>query len=268
LASSAAARRVTTSTIGYAEHFDETMLAAMASGGQGNTYWCAGPDEAPKIFAAEFEGLASVVAQNVSVEIRPIEPPVANVGVLNDFPMVNVEGGMQVMVGDAYGDEVRRVVFRLHIPGLAEIGATTVANVVIRWVEVGEQVRLHTVTVPVVVNAVPTAEAVGAVPNAAVTEQVLTLEAARARKDAREAAERGYFGGAAAMLRTSASILRSARSTMAESAMIDSEADDLEVTAAAMDNGQYDTGTAKRMWSQQQAAATGRRTRFEDDSED
>lgn len=101
LSASAAARRITTSTIGYGEAFDEGLFAAMADGGQGNTYWCAGPDEAPRIFGAEFAGLASVVAQNVSVEIRPAEPTVANVMVLNDFPMVQVDAGVQVMIGDA-----------------------------------------------------------------------------------------------------------------------------------------------------------------------
>ena len=37
----------------------------------GNTYFAETPEDAPGIFAEEFEGLASLVAQNVSVEIRP-----------------------------------------------------------------------------------------------------------------------------------------------------------------------------------------------------
>ena len=62
---------VTTSCIGFDDGYDEQLLAALAVGGMGNDYWCAGPDQAAQVFADEFGGLASVVAQNVSVEITP-----------------------------------------------------------------------------------------------------------------------------------------------------------------------------------------------------
>ena len=67
-------------------------------------------DAEPAIFASEFEGLMSLVAQNVSVEIRPSED-VQLLGILNGFPQVAVAGGVQVQLGDAYGEERRRVVF-------------------------------------------------------------------------------------------------------------------------------------------------------------
>lgn len=66
---------ITTSTIGFDNGCDEVLLAAPAGADAdadtGNDYWCAGPDLAPQVFAAEFGGLASVMAQNSSVEIRP-----------------------------------------------------------------------------------------------------------------------------------------------------------------------------------------------------
>ena len=93
----------------------------MADAAGGNAHFAATPDEAPAIFAEEFEGLTTLVAQNVSVEIRS-GPNVEVLGVLNEYPSVAVPGGVQVALGDAYGGERRRVVFALHIPDLAALG--------------------------------------------------------------------------------------------------------------------------------------------------
>jgi Ca-activated chloride channel family protein len=70
LTASAAERGVTTTTIGFGEGFDEELLSAMADAGRGRDHFAASPEEAPSIFAQEFEGLAAMVAQNLSVEIR------------------------------------------------------------------------------------------------------------------------------------------------------------------------------------------------------
>ena len=66
-----AARRtgITTTTDG----FDESLLTAMADSGGGNAHCASGPDEAPAIFASEFDGLANLAAHDVSLEIRPTE---------------------------------------------------------------------------------------------------------------------------------------------------------------------------------------------------
>ena len=53
-----------------AEGFSEELLTAMSDAGGGNAHFAPTPDAAPAIFASEFEGLMSLVAQNVSIEIR------------------------------------------------------------------------------------------------------------------------------------------------------------------------------------------------------
>ncbi|MDP9327021.1 MAG: VWA domain-containing protein [Actinomycetota bacterium] len=100
---------VATTTIGFGEGFDEDLLTAMADAGVGNAHFAASHEEAPGIFAAEFDGLVSLAAQNVSVEVRPGDE-VELVGVLNDAPTVAVAGGIQIQLGDAYAEERRRVV--------------------------------------------------------------------------------------------------------------------------------------------------------------
>ena len=56
MSASSAERGITTTTIGFGEGFDEELLSAMADAGGGNDHFAATPDEAPSIFAEEFEG--------------------------------------------------------------------------------------------------------------------------------------------------------------------------------------------------------------------
>src|SRR5947208_14262350 len=82
MARNAHAQGAGTSTIGFGHDFDEELLTAMAEAGGGRSYYAASPEDAPGIFAEEFEGLLHLVAQNVSVEIRPTEE-VKVLGILN-----------------------------------------------------------------------------------------------------------------------------------------------------------------------------------------
>jgi Ca-activated chloride channel homolog len=154
----AAAEGVGTTTIGFGEGFNEDLLTAMADAGGGNAHYAATPDEAPAIFAREFQDLVSLVAQNLSVEIRPSER-VQMLGVLNEYPAVRVPGGVQVQLGDAYAEDRRRVVFELHVPEMARLGVAEVADVVVRYVSVGEEIAAHEVTLPIRVNLVSADEA-------------------------------------------------------------------------------------------------------------
>ena len=83
----------------------------MADAGRGNARWAQGPDEAAGVFLDEFDGLATIVAQNISVEIRPATS-VELVAILNDFPATVVEGGVQVSLGGRVPGRLRRLVSR------------------------------------------------------------------------------------------------------------------------------------------------------------
>ena len=253
----AAARNqgVTTSTIGFDDSYDEVLLAALADAGAGNDYWCAGPDQAPQVFAAEFEGLASVVAQNISVEIRP--SVAAEVAVLNEYPIVPVEGGLQVSLGDAYGGERRRVVamFRLHAP--ATIGEVYLGELVIRWASMTGDVALHTTTVPITVHATDDPAAPDLAASPVVTEQVNVLKAARSRKAAHESLMRGDVDAARTALRDAVDTL----------SLIDGE--DVQLAQARfdlaeLDHGQWSAASTKRLFSTQRTTQKGRRSRFDE----
>ena len=129
---------------------------------------------------------------------------------LNDYPITEVPGGLQVQIGDLYGGECRRLIFQLHIPEVAALGVAKVCELVVRSVTVQPPVAQHELIVPVTVNLVSADEASAADVDHEVVEHTTLLQAARARKDARDAADRGDFGTARAMMTSASASLRMA----------------------------------------------------------
>lgn len=250
LANKSAADRITTTTIGFGDGFDEDLLLAMADAGRGNAHYAATVEELPAIFAKEITGLTKLVAQNVSIELRP-RPAVEVVTIWNDHPTTPVAGGLQIALGDAYAGDVRRLVFALRIPHLASFGPASVADCVLRYTAVGAAVEQHTVTIPVVVNVVSASEAAAQAPDFAVHEEVQLLTAARARDEAIRRADAGDVGGAAAYLRATASGLGASpsRRIRDDGIMMDAAADEIESAGFAPEvrkGLRYDANKSRR----------------------
>ena len=237
---------VGTTTIGFGEDFDEDLLTAMAEAGRGNAHFAETPDAAPGIFAEELEGLLSLVAQNVSVEIRP-SAEVQLLGILNDFSHVPVPGGVQIQLGDAYGDEGRRVVFELHVPELASLGVVEIAEVVLRSTTIGREIAQHELRLPLVVNLVAADEAAASEADREVTEEVIVLTSARAQKQARELADRGKFDEAHEVLSDAAKELRRVAKDSAQAEELAAQAGMLSESLEMMSPASYDLRARKRM---------------------
>jgi Ca-activated chloride channel family protein len=250
--------RAATTTIGFGEGFDEDLLTAIADESGGATYFAETPDDAPAIFAEEFEGLTTLVAQNVSVEIVPSDE-VELVGVLNEYPIVEVQGGLQAQLGDAYGGERRRLVFQLRIPELARLGPASVANVVLRYVTVGDAVAAHETTIPVTVNLVSADEAAVSTLDHEVVDEVVVLQAARAKKDAIRLADQGRFDDAKRTLDRAAEEIRRVAPSSARAADLIDEAKLLDRHASAMSAPDYSSVERKRMSSESWRRSRGRR---------
>lgn len=62
-------RGVSLSTVGVGLHFNEDLLIQLAEAGNGSYYYVREPDEIPRVFASELEGLLSVVAQGISLKV-------------------------------------------------------------------------------------------------------------------------------------------------------------------------------------------------------
>ena len=255
IASSARSRSITTTTIGFGDGYDERLLALIADAGTGNDYWCAGPDHAPQIFNDEFEGLASTVAQNVSVELRPASA-VLGMRVLNEFPITQVAGGMQVALGDAYGSERRRVVAELLLPPVRPEGPFALGEVIVRWSTFGDAVELHTVTVPLGIGVSADPDAVDTDADPEVLEQVNILRAAEERRNALEAYRRRDFDGASQSFSAAAQLLSD----------IGGDPDlilELTTDAQRMSGGDWDEMSSKKHFSERRSVNKGRRTRYD-----
>lgn len=254
--STARARNVTTSTIGFGDSYDERLLSAMADSGAGNDYWCAGPDQAPQIFNDEFEGLASVVAQNVSVELRP-SAGVIGMRVLNEFPITEVSGGVQIALGDAYGDEHRRVIAELLVPPVRDVGPYELGEIIVRWTSVGDDIELHTTTIPIGIGVSSDPDAVDPGADPAVTEQVNILRAAEERRKALDAINEGDFGTASRSLDLAAEFLTGSGGDP----MLISE---LRMDSARLQSGEWDDASSKKQWSTGRSESKGRKRRYDD----
>ena len=248
---------VTTTTVGFDDGYDEVLLAAIADAGAGNDYWCAGPDQAPQVFAAEFAGLASVVAQNISVEIRPVDG--VEIAVLNEYPITNVPGGMQVALGDAYGGERRRVVAMLNLQAPDKVGIVNLGELIVRWASTVGDVTLHTVTIPVVVNATDDAD-VDQAPDQAVTEQVNILRAAKSQKEAHESLLLGDTKNARSALSETVRLLSASAigSPMLAQAVFD---------LRELDSGAWTNASSKRLHASMRSSRKGRRSGFDTDDD-
>jgi len=238
--------RISTTTIGFGRDFDEDLLTTMADAGGGNGYFAEGPDDAPGIFDEEFEGLATVSAQNVSVEIAPISD-VKFIGVLNEYPMVAVTAGVQVQLGDFYGGELRRVVFEFAVPNVGDLGRKHIADVVLRYATIGDPVEMHEVTIPVHVNVVEADEAAGAEADREVVDEVLILKAAEDRKRATDLADMGRYDEAADILDVRTRRMRDSMPGSTRAAEMAIEADEMRHSTERMRSRDYDLYDKKRM---------------------
>jgi Ca-activated chloride channel family protein len=235
----AATGGVSTTTIGFGADFNEELLTGMADAGGAGAHFAESPEDVPAIFDAEFEGLVQLVAQNVAVEIRPTGD-VEMVAVLNDYPSQGIPGGVRVQLGDAYAETVRRIVLRLHVPALQQLGAATIAEIVVHWAEPTDAgAKLHTVTLPLTVNLVSADEAAAQDPDARVRHEVLLLEAAKALDEAKRDADEGRFGDAQQRLASSAAVLRAAMPAAPMAAEMTAFADKIA-------DGEYDAAERKR----------------------
>jgi Ca-activated chloride channel family protein len=238
--------RISTTTIGFGRDFDEVLLTAMADAGGGNGYFAEGPDDAPGIFGEEFEGLATVAAQNVSVEITPISD-VKFIGVLNEYPMTTMANGVQAQLGDFYGGELRRVVFEFAVPNVADLGQKHIADVVLRYTTIGDPVAMHEVTIPIHVNVVKADEAEGAGADRLVVDEVLILKAAEDRKRASDLADDGRYDAAAEILEDRTREMRVAMMDSSRSDEMSVELDEMGHVTDKMRRRTYDAYDKKRM---------------------
>ena len=193
---------ITTTTIGFGADYDEKLLRGMADAGGANTYYIERPDQAADVFAEELEGLLTLCAQTVAVEIRPSDA-VTLTAIRHQYPTTTLgTGGARLELGDVYAREPKSVLVEFFVPGLPDVGSDerdiVIAQIALTAHVLTEDggVERQEIVFPIVARLSAAGHA-----EPEVRREMLLLDAAKAREDALRMRDEGDFGGAASMLR-------------------------------------------------------------------
>ena len=238
LAKAGAGRRVSTTAIGFGAHFNEELLEPMAAAGSGNYWYVESPEQMAAIFQGEIEGLVSIAAQNVELEVRLTHPHVAGVSFLQSYPVETTpDGSWRVALNDLYATSPRALGIVFHVEDVRELGKVSLGEIRVEADVLSDAgIEHRTIAMPVIANLdgedriEPTVE-----------QTFLQFHSARAREEAIRQADRGDFDGAAASLREAVSHL----SVCAGVPMIAEEMEDLAAEADRLDARQYQAADRK-----------------------
>ena len=182
-------RGISTSAFGLGSGFDEDLMGAIASAGDGTLAPIESPKQLADLYASELQGLASTIGRKVSLGVRT-KHGAELVDVLNDLPQT-VAGNHQ-LPNLRHGQELN-VGVRLQLPAWA--ANQEIASVRLAWdspEQEGRQSLVEHLTLPVQ----PKAELEDLETDALVAEQFALLQANRERRLAIEALDQGDLQGA------------------------------------------------------------------------
>ena len=238
LAKSGASRRVSTTCIGFGANFNEDLLEPMAAAGAGNYWYVESYDQMAAIFQGEIEGLVSLAAQNVEIEIRLTHPRAAGVTILQSYPVeTTAEGTWRIALNDLYATSPRALGMVFHVEDVRELGKVQLGEVRVEADVMSEAgVEHRTIIMPVVANLDGEDRI-----EPAVEQTFLRFQSAKAREEAIRRADEGNFEGAAASLREAASGMAACPMApeMAE------EMEDLEAEAVRLESHVYEARDRK-----------------------
>ena len=219
---------VVTSTLGYGQGYDETLLAAIARSGSGNHVFADNPDAAGAAIAAEVDGLLNKVVQAASLTVT-VEPAVEMLRLYNDLPAQPI-GSSQLMIelGDLYSGEQRRVLLKFKVPAMAALGLAGIASLSLRYVELPGLIE-HVAKLPISVNVVPGDEAAQRIPHPTVHSELLFQEAQDTKRRASEAFESGDLSSGRRLLDETKTRLRNALEVAPEASAADIRAEVADV---------------------------------------
>ena len=186
-------RGISTSAFGLGSGFDEDLMGAVASAGDGTLAQIESPQQLADLYASELQGLATTLGRKVSLGIRS-KGGAELVDQLNDLSLTSA-GNFQ-LPNLRYGQELS-VGVRLQLPAWAP--NQEIASVRLAWdapQQTGRQELRDSLTLPVK----PKTELAQLAVDEAVAEQLALLRANRDRRQAIEALDQEDVHGAAASL--------------------------------------------------------------------
>ena len=222
LAATAASEGISTATIGLGAGYDETLLALLATQGQGSHRFAATPDDAMAVVSQEAGDLLSKAILNAFVRIRPEVPELVDRFTLHhDLPCwqaADPDGAtvFVISLGDLYAGERREILVSFGVPALGAVGPQHLATFTIDYVCL-PSLTTESITWPLGVNIVPGEQASVRQLNPVVRTARLLIEATKAKKAAVEALLSGDTAAASQMMEAQAQELTLALDTCDDS---------------------------------------------------
>lgn len=189
-------RGVSTTTMGMGGDYNEDLLEAMATAGDGNYYYIESPEQLPHIFETELQGLMATMGRDVTLRINP-QADVELVDIFNDFPLTrqgeyqlpNLIQGNPFLVG-----------IRLKVPAIAQ--ETELCRFRLSW-NSPENSERQKQEISLRLPAVSSAELEQYPFDSEVREQITLMISARAKLEATQRVDRGDYEGAKQVLKSS-----------------------------------------------------------------
>jgi Ca-activated chloride channel homolog len=107
-------RSISLSTIGVGLDYNENLMVGLSENGGGNYYFLESSRNLASVLRKEFDRLSNVMAQNVSIELD-LGRGVTLLDAIG-YDHHARDRGVQIPVGDLYGEESREIVLELNVP--------------------------------------------------------------------------------------------------------------------------------------------------------
>lgn len=185
LARTAVDSQVVTSSLGYGLGYDEKLLEALSRGGNGDHRFAPDIDTCVGQMQQVVSDLLDVSTLATTIRIRPKDGLVEGVAVRQDIPTWLEPDALVLNIGDMFAGEQRRLLIRLEVPGIPDLGTRTIADVEVQFTTVADLAD-HRIVLPITVNVVPGDAAAGRVPNPIVEVEQLLADVDDAKRTAAE----------------------------------------------------------------------------------
>lgn len=192
---------VVTTTLGFAQGFNEDLLIGMARAAKGNFYFIQSIDEATDVFSIELDSLRAVVGQNLVVMLE-LADGVSLIDILSLAQVNQTETGIpMITLGELYEGEDKLLGLSLQLPAAA-VGDVPVMKLHYR-ADVVQDAAIRSVSgTAAVVAQVGTVEAAAHAASSHILLELSHLTIAKAKETALDLAEQGNHSEAEQILRT------------------------------------------------------------------
>jgi Ca-activated chloride channel homolog len=192
---------IVTTTLGFAQGFNEDLLIGMARAATGNFYFIQSIDDASEVFSIELDTMKSVVAQNLTATLE-FSPNISLTDTLSLAKVTKDTSGKTVLVlGDVYEGEDKLLGLTLTLPELSKTGEHPIMSLFYSTDAIKDGAIDQVSGNAHVTAKVGSIEEAAAAYSSSVTLELSRLKIAKAKEISLELADKNNFAEAERILR-------------------------------------------------------------------